>query len=89
MKSDSQLLKLIDILKQLEVIRFDTDFCEGTGLLKQNLTKIRKGTHHFTPEHIEKIIKKYSVNANWVFGTSEKVFTDSYTDSHTKRAKTG
>jgi hypothetical protein len=38
---DIQILKLIEILKGSGVIRFDTDFCEAIGLLKQNLVKIR------------------------------------------------
>jgi hypothetical protein len=73
---DKQILLLMDVLKQLKLIRFDKDFCDAIGLLKQNLVKIRKGTHHFTPDHMEKVIKLYKVNANWIFGVSEKMFLD-------------
>jgi len=75
-KPDIQILKLIDILKGSGVIRFDKEFCDAIGLLKQNLVKIRKGDNHFTPDHMEKVIKQYKVNANWIFGVSEKMFLD-------------
>lgn len=71
---DHQILLLIEILKELGVIKYGTDFCEAIGLRKQNLVKIKNGTNHFTPEHIEKVVKTYNVNANWIFGVGEKVF---------------
>lgn len=73
---DRQILTLIEILKEKEVIRFDTQFCEAIGLLKQNLQNIKAGRNHFTPEHIEQIVKKYQVNANWIFGVSNKIFSE-------------
>lgn len=72
--SDERILMLIDMLKAFKVIRFDTEFCEAIGLLKQNLYRIRQGKTHFTPEHIEQIILKYKVNANWIFNISDKIF---------------
>ena len=72
--SDKNILKLIDHLKQIQVIRFDVDFCKSIGLLKQNLANIRKGINHFTPVHIENICKVYNVNANFIFGIDYQVF---------------
>lgn len=65
---------LIEILKTNGTIKYDTDFCESIGLRKQNLYNIRQGKNYFTPEHIEKAIKTYKVNANWIFSVSDRIF---------------
>lgn len=72
--SDKKMLQLIDILKAQGSIRFDVDFCDAIGLLKQNLVNIRRDKNHFTAEHIENTIKHFQVNANWIFGISDKIF---------------
>ena len=72
--SDRHMLQLIDILKDLMIIRFDKEFCEVMGLQPPNLIKIRKGLNHFTPDHIHKAVQEWNVNANWIFGASEEVF---------------
>ncbi len=71
---DQNILHLIEILKASGKIRYDTEFCEAIDLRKQNLVNIKAGRNHFTPEHIEQVIKKFHVNANWIFGVSEKIF---------------
>ncbi len=71
---DARILRLIDILKSKEVIRFNTDFCRTIDLRKQNLTNIKNEINHFTPEHIRNIVIKYKVNANWIFGVSDQLF---------------
>ncbi|WP_143544457.1 hypothetical protein [Salinimicrobium sediminis] len=82
--ADKQMLHLIEILKSSGRIRFGTEFCEAVGLLKQNLYKIQKGEKHFTPDHIEKAVKEYKVNANWIFGVSDKIFLPMETAADTK-----
>ncbi|MCZ2084788.1 MAG: hypothetical protein LC112_11000 [Flavobacteriales bacterium] len=80
--SDLQILKLIDILKDLEVIRFDTNFCDEINISKQHLQNIksqlknpeRKQNYHFTAEQIELICKIYGVDANWIIGVTDKPF---------------
>ena len=74
--SDKKMLILIDTLKSFNKIKYDIDFCNAIGLRKQNLTNIKNGINHFTPEHIEKVITLFKVNANWIFGISNKVFID-------------
>lgn len=71
---DERILTLIEVLKTLKLIRFDTEFCESIEIKKQNLHRIKKGEVYFTTKHIDKIIKAYKVNANWIFGTSDKIF---------------
>lgn len=72
--SDKKMLQLIDLLKVYKIIKFDTEFCEAIGLLKQNLNNIKNGKNHFTPEHIEHAIKVFKVDANWIFGMSDHIF---------------
>lgn len=74
MYTDKKMLELISILKGKGVIRFDTEFCKAIGMLKQNLTKVKNGQAHFTPEHIRKACIEYGVDANWVMGVSLKAF---------------
>ena len=72
--SDTKMLLLIDVLKTYDTIKYDIEFCDAIGLLKQNLVNIRKEKNHFTPEQIEKAIKAYKVDANWIFGISDQIF---------------
>jgi hypothetical protein len=81
---DQRILKLIELLKDNGRIRFDTDFCRDIGMKKQNLYNIKTGRNYFTPEHIEQIVKAYKVNANWIFGVSEKIFIKTNTKAYTK-----
>lgn len=73
-KIDDQILKLIELLKSNEVIRFDVEFSSAIGLRKQNLSLIRAGKTHFTITHLQNIIDRFGVNPSWIFGQSEKVF---------------
>lgn len=72
--TDRQILRLIEILKEKGIIKYGTDFCNAIGMLKQNLHNVKAGRNHFTPDHIEKAVKKYKVNANWIFGMSDEIF---------------
>jgi hypothetical protein len=72
--SDIKIIELIDILKTLGKIKYDYEFCDSIGLLKQNLRPIKIGRIHFTAKQIESICKLYDVNANWIFGLSNNIF---------------
>tara|TARA_R110002012_G_scaffold190633_1_gene358238 strand:+ start:38443 stop:38739 length:297 start_codon:yes stop_codon:yes gene_type:complete len=74
MYSDKRMLDLLEILKAENYIRFEKDFCEACGLLPQNLSRIRKGDAHFTPDHIKNICTIFLVNSNWVLGLEHEVF---------------
>lgn len=69
------MLMLIDMLKAKDEIKFDNDFCKAVGILKPNLCKIRHGEKHFTPVHIGMAVLKFRVNANWIFGASDIIFS--------------
>lgn len=71
---DKNILRLIDILIFQKKINYRNDFCEEIGILRQTVSKIKKGTNHFTVQHIEIICAKYNVSANWIFGIDKKVF---------------
>jgi len=46
-------------------------------MLEQTVTKIKKGTAHFTVLQIESICREFDVNANWIYGIENKVFNTS------------
>lgn len=75
MKTDDTMLLLIEILKELNVIKYEKEFCDAIGLAKGNLWNIRNGRNHFTPNHIRLACKEYEVNANWILGLNHKIFT--------------
>lgn len=73
-QTDKRILRLIDVLIFQNKINREIDFCKEIGILQQTVSKIKKGTTHFTVSHIETICKLYKVNANWIFGLEKKVF---------------
>ncbi len=73
--SDKQILHLIDVLIFKKKIKNPSEFCDSIGLLRQTLTKIKNGKQHFTPPYIELICKTYNVNANWIFGIENEIFS--------------
>ncbi len=71
---DERILRLIDLLKFEKRIKTINEFCEGVGVIRQTVSKIRHGKASFTVAHIEMICKKYKVNANWIIGVDKNVF---------------
>lgn len=71
---NKRVFLIIDELKRLGIIDFDNDFCEAIGLLKQNLSNIKKERMNFNLKHVNNIIKKYNVNPNYIFGLDNKMF---------------
>ena len=74
MYTDSKMLELLQTLKDKGSIRFNTDFYEAIGLKKQNLSRIKNGDAHFTPEHIRAGFREFGVNANWIFGMEDRMY---------------
>lgn len=72
--TDDRILRLIELLLFQKQISYTKDFCQDIDMLEQTISKIKKGTAHFTVEQIGTICKKYNVNANWIFGIENKVF---------------
>lgn len=75
-KVNEKMLLLIDILKSLNIIRFDQEFCNALDLPKQTLTKIKNSEKYFTVAHIRMARKVYRVNLEWIFGFSDAIFID-------------
>ena len=71
---DLRMLELLQILKATGKIRFKKQFCDGVGMLKQNLIRIEKGERHFTQDHIKRAVENFNVNANWIFGVSKELY---------------
>jgi len=71
---DLRILRLIDLLIFQKEVDYVKEFCQTIEMQDQTISKIKKGTAHFTVQHIETMCKKYNVNANWIFGLEYKVF---------------
>lgn len=66
--ADTNMLRLIDLLKEAGMIRFKEEFYSAIGVTRQYITGVQNGSRHFTVEHIEKACKTYGIRADWVFG---------------------
>lgn len=71
---DKAILRLMDLLIFERKINSLSEFYSEIGILRQTVSKIKKGTSHFTVAQIHATCKKYNVNANWIHGTSDKVY---------------
>lgn len=72
--TDKNILRLIDLLLFQKQVSSTKDFCQKIGVLEQTVSKIKKGSNHFTVQQIETICKVYGVNANWIFGIENQIF---------------
>lgn len=72
--ADKRILRLIELLRFENKIKSIKDFCSEVNMFEQTITKIKKGTGHFTVNQIEIICKTYNVNSNWIFGTEKNVY---------------
>jgi hypothetical protein len=72
---DKRIFDLMDMLMSYGEIRFKVDFCRSVGMYPQVLNQIASGRNHFTLEQVNSICKVYNVNANWILGTEDNVFT--------------
>jgi hypothetical protein len=73
--TDRKMLELIDHLKTTGEIRYRQEFCDAIDLPKQNIYNIKKGKQHFTAAHIFRACKIYYVNANWIMGLEDQIFS--------------
>ena len=72
--TDEIILNLIEYLRFDGKIKNERDFAEKIGMLQPTITKIKRGTAHFTVEQMGSICKTFNVNANFLLGLSVKVF---------------
>ena len=73
---DVKMLELIDILKQRGDIRYTKDFCDAIEFSRHNIVNIRNGHQSFTALDILHACITYNINANWLYGRSDKIFMD-------------
>lgn len=76
---DQRILELMDILKDLGVIKTKYEFHDTIGIFKSNIAEIRNQdknnkVKHFTLEQVHKVIETYNINPSWVFGYETAIF---------------
>lgn len=78
--TDIRIFELVRFLIFRQKIKTMAEFCREINMSKSTISKIKEGSAHFTICHIESIIEKYDVNANWIFGKSNKLFNTENVD---------
>jgi hypothetical protein len=71
---DEKLLKMVEILKELKIIRFEADFYKKLGIIKQQYHNIKTRKISFTARQIAIAIDVFDINPNWIFGVSQDKF---------------
>lgn len=72
--TDKRMIRLAELLIFEKKISGFQEFYNAADIAPQTISKIKKGINHFTIKHIENVLKKYNVNANWLFGNSPAVY---------------
>lgn len=81
---DIKILEVLEALKANSTIRFDQDFCDNVGVLKQTLYRVKKGLAHFTPEQMQNLCKVYNINANWILSIEKNMYRNTKTSTRIK-----
>jgi len=74
-KLDKKIFDLMEVLLASGAIRFKVDFCRAIGMYPQVLNQIASGRNHFTLEQVNSICEVYKVNANWILGSEDNIFS--------------
>jgi DNA-binding Xre family transcriptional regulator len=73
---DKKILELIGFMIYHKYVPSIKKFCAEIEMPEQTISKIKKGTAHFTVLQIESICKRFGVNANWIFGIEDEIFNN-------------
>ena len=72
--TDTRMLKLMDMLHVLKIIKSKSEFAKMLGMERQNINNIKNGHQSFTIAHISSAAATYNVNTNWIFGLEKEIF---------------
>ncbi len=70
---EQRIIKFVDHLQDRGEIRFKKEFYDTTGIRRQYFRNVSIGNNRFTTTQISEICKHYNVNANWIFGVSNRM----------------
>lgn len=69
---DKRMLLLLGWLKEAGIIKFNKDYLEVLEIKRQNYSKIERGEGHFTASQILKVCTAFDIDANWIYGFTDK-----------------
>jgi chorismate mutase len=72
---DERMIELIERLITAGTIKTRQQFLDAIGMLKQDYRNVTIGRRSFRIEHITAACKEYGVNANWIHGLEDKIFS--------------
>jgi len=71
---DQKIIELIDYLKSINKIKTQKEFCDLTEIPRQRIVSVKNQGRHFSGDQIESVIKVFKIDANYLFGVSDKPF---------------
>jgi hypothetical protein len=71
---NQRMVELVDILKNIGIIRFRVELLRAIDMKNNNWHKIMKAEISFTSAQLHAVMKEYNVNPAWLFGFDDKVF---------------
>ena len=73
---DNRMLRLIEYSVEKGIYPSLKDCMEDMGVFVQAYYNVKAGKHSFRANQIDHLLKKTGANANWLFGTSNQMFTN-------------
>lgn len=71
---DLKIIELIDYLKSVKLIKTQKEFCDLTEIPRQRIVSVKNQGRHFSGDQIESVIKVFKIDANYLFGLTEKPY---------------
>lgn len=85
--TDQRMLELMKYAISSGLIKTQKDFCASVGISHHNLPAVKSGRQGFTVEQIANAINVYKVTADYLFGITDKMFSESKKQSPLDRIK--
>ena len=70
--------QVFEELEKLHIIRGKSDIAKRLGTYNHVINSILKGQRNITVEQLNKLFETYSINANFIFGSSEELFLPTF-----------
>lgn len=85
--TDERMLQVMQYAIATKIIKTQKAFCESVGISHHNLPAVRSGRQGFTVDQIANAIRHYKVTADFLFGVTDKMFTNAKKQGPVDRIK--
>ncbi len=73
MTPEERIIQFVEYLKESGQIRFEKEFFDQTGIVRQHYRRVKLGEIRFTTTQLYEVSRHYNINMNWVFGTEKNM----------------